>query len=241
MLTAMPDSDSRVVAELADVHKSYAEGGQSHEVLRGVDLSVRAGQLVSLLGRSGSGKSTLLHLLGAIDAPDHGRVRVVGQDLGALSERDRTLLRRRHIGFVFQAFHLIPVLTVAENVALPLELDGGLTAQQRSRIDRLLDRVGLSDRAATSPDRLSGGEQQRVALARALVRGPQLVLADEPTGNLDDDAAENVLDLLTELCRAEGAAVVMATHSMRCAERCDVVHRLDHGRLVPVTPERSVP
>ncbi len=222
---------AETVVELVDVHRSYREGGREHEVLRGIDLTVRRGELVALLGRSGSGKSTLLHVIGGLDAPNSGGVRIGGDDLLAVSERERTLLRRRRIGFVFQAFHLVPVLTIAENVSLPLELDGALDADGRARVDELLERVGLRERQDAFPDRLSGGEQQRVALARALVRRPALVLADEPTGNLDEESARRVLDVLTELCREECAAVVMATHSIRCAARCDRVLRLENGRL----------
>jgi putative ABC transport system ATP-binding protein len=219
------------VVELLDVHRSYEEAGETREVLHGVDLSVARGELVALLGRSGSGKSTLLSLMGGIDAPTSGVVRVCGTDLGALDEAARTVFRRRRIGLVFQSFHLVPVLTVLENVLLPVELDGRATAEDRARAGELLRRVGLQDRSGSFPERLSGGEQQRVAIARALAHEPELVLADEPTGNLDEHTADAVLDLLEELCRADRKTLIVATHSRACAARCSRVVRVADGRL----------
>ena len=175
--------------ELSSVFKSYREGQSERVVLRGVDLSVGAGEIVALLGRSGSGKSTVLNLVSGIDEPTSGTVRVAGIDVAALSETARTRLRRRRIGFIFQFFNLIPTLTVEENLRLPLELNGVDGADGRVLALDRLGEVGLADRAASFPDRLSGGEQQRVAVARALVHDPALVLADEPTGNLDSQSA----------------------------------------------------
>lgn len=229
----MPDAPPLV--SLRGLTRRYGAGSALRSVLDGVDLDVERGELVALLGRSGSGKSTLLNLVAGIDVPDAGTVHVDGRDLAAMDEGARTRFRRRHVGMVFQAFHLVPVLTVAENVALPLELDGRPDADGRRRIAQLLEAVGLADRADERPDVLSGGEQQRIAVARALVRRPSLVLADEPTGNLDDDNAELVLELLTSMARAENAAVLLATHSARCAAACDRVLRVAHGALVAET------
>ena len=217
--------------ELASVVKSYREGQSERVVLRGVDLSVGAGEIVVLLGRSGSGKSTLLNLVSGIDEPTSGTVRVAGIDVAALSETARTRLRRRRIGFIFQFFNLIPTLTVEENLRLPLELNGVDGADGRMLALDRLGEVGLADRAASFPDRLSGGEQQRVAVARALVHDPALVLADEPTGNLDSQSARQVLSLLTGLARRAGKTVIVASHSDEVAALADCVLMLADGRL----------
>jgi putative ABC transport system ATP-binding protein len=207
------------------------EGGVHRLVLDGVDLEVAAGAFVALLGPSGSGKSTLLNLLAGIDAPDAGEIEVAGVRLHALGERDRTLFRRDRIGFVFQFFNLIPTLTVMENLLLPLELGGRTTEAHRARARELLARVGLADREEAWPDRLSGGEQQRVAVARALAHGPELILADEPTGNLDQATGEEVLDLLEELVRGSGTTLVMVTHALEAAARADRILEVRGGRL----------
>jgi putative ABC transport system ATP-binding protein len=193
---------------------------------------VRRGERVAVLGPSGSGKSTLLNLVSGIDLPDDGVVRIGGVDLTALSEHERTLFRRRHLGFVFQFFNLLPTLTVMENLLLPLELKGTVGADEEDRAERLLEAVGLASRAEAFPDRLSGGEQQRVAVARALVHEPTLVLADEPTGNLDEDTAQLVADLLGRLVGDRSHTLLVVTHSRALAGRMDRVLRLDHGRLV---------
>ena len=219
------------MVELSRVVKSYREGESERVVLRGVDLSVAAGEIVVLLGRSGSGKSTLLNLVSGIDRPTSGIVRVEGVEVAALSETARTRLRRRRIGFIFQFFNLIPTLTVEENLRLPLELNGVDGAPGRARALDLLGEVGLADRAASFPDRLSGGEQQRVAVARALVHGPALVLADEPTGNLDAESARQVLALLAGLARQAGKTVIAASHSEEVAALADRVLTLADGRL----------
>jgi putative ABC transport system ATP-binding protein len=187
---------------------------------------------VAILGPSGSGKSTLLNLISGIDRPDSGSVKIAGVDVTALSEVERTRFRRKHVGFVFQFFNLLPTLTVLENLLLPLELKGSVNGADRERARALLERVGLAERLDTFPDRLSGGEQQRVALARALVHDPALVLADEPTGNLDEDMAAQVTDLLIDLAEAERRTMVVVTHSRPLAARMDRMLRLDHGRLV---------
>ncbi|MDX1516020.1 MAG: ABC transporter ATP-binding protein [Woeseiaceae bacterium] len=219
------------IIRLAGVGRTYVEGRREHVVLDGVDLQVARGQSVAIRGRSGSGKSTLLNLIGAIDRPDAGRVVVAGTDLTALSERERTLFRRRHIGFVYQAFNLVPTLTVADNVRLVLELNGVGRRDTSKRIDALLDAVGLRDRADSYPDLLSGGEQQRVAIARALSHRPAVLIADEPTGNLDDATADGVMAVLDDLVRRERGTMIIATHSTRLAERCDRVIALHDGRL----------
>ena len=197
------------------------------------------GEFVCLLGKSGSGKSTLLNLISGIDAPSSGDVLIcsTGRENGrevamaALSDHERTLFRRRHIGIIFQFFNLIPTLTVLENVTLPLELSG-LRRGVHDRAAALLDRVGLGDRLDTYPDKLSGGEQQRVAIARALVHDPLLILADEPTGNLDEDTGDIVLELLLELTRDAGKTLFMATHAPEIADRADRILHLEHGKLV---------
>jgi putative ABC transport system ATP-binding protein len=218
--------------ELVGLHKSYKEGDRTHAVLDGASASIRAGERVAILGPSGSGKSTLLNLISGTDLPDAGAVRVRDVDVTALSERERTLFRREHVGFVFQFFNLLPTLTVLENLLLPLELTGLRDEEGEARALELLERVGLAARADTFPDRLSGGEQQRVALARALVHRPGLVLADEPTGNLDQDLADSVGELLEELAASHGTTLVVVTHSRELAARLDRTLRVDHGRLV---------
>lgn len=217
------------VAVLRGVHRGFDEGGARRDVLRGVDATFAAGEAVAVLGRSGSGKSTMLHLLAGIDLADRGHVEVAGQDLARLDERARTLFRRRHVGLVFQFFHLLPTLTVLENASLPLELAGRGGAEARDRARMLLERVGLGGREAAFPDVLSGGEQQRVAVARALAAEPPLLLADEPTGNLDGESAEVVMALLMGAARDDGRAVVMATHSVEAAAQCDRVLVVDDG------------
>jgi len=216
--------------------RRFREGAREHVVLDGVNLDIRRGETVALRGRSGSGKSTLLNLIGGIDAPDAGNVSVAGTELTGLSERERTLFRRRHIGFVYQAFNLVPTLNVADNVRLVLELNKVPSLEASSRIEKLLDAVGLADRADSYPDILSGGEQQRVAIARALAHEPAVLLADEPTGNLDDATAEGVLELLDQLVRDSGRTLLIATHSQHVASHCDRVLELHNGRLEPSAP-----
>jgi putative ABC transport system ATP-binding protein len=213
---------------LRGVHKAYDDGSSRHEVLSGVDLDVAQGELVALLGPSGSGKSTLLNVIAGLDAPDSGIVLVAGRDVAALDERQRTLLRRHEIGFVFQFFNLVPTLTVLENIRLPLELTG---ESRHEAAHELLDRVGLGNRARAFPEELSGGEQQRIAIARALAHRPRLVLADEPTGNLDATTGARVLDLLTELIAERGTSMLVATHSSAVVERAGRVVALHEGRL----------
>jgi putative ABC transport system ATP-binding protein len=200
-------------------------------VLDGLELHVRAGEYVAVIGESGSGKSTLLNMIAGLDRPDAGRVAIDHADLAALDDADRTRVRRRSLGFVFQSFHILPHLTVEQNVELPLVLLGVERAARVPRVEEVLTAVGLGDRAASMPRELSGGELQRVAVARALVHRPALVLADEPTGNLDPDTAQTVLELLAHEVHGRGAGGVLVTHSAAAARSADRILVLDHGRL----------
>jgi putative ABC transport system ATP-binding protein len=230
MTHSLSDRDTALL-QVRDLTKVYREGDRERAVLRGLDLSIQEGEFVVLLGRSGSGKSTLLNLISGLDVPTAGTVRYGTTDLTALSEQDRTLFRRRHIGFVFQSFNLIPTLTVAENILLPLELSGDLDAEERERALSFLGEVGLRDRADSFPDRLSGGEQQRVAIARALAHEPDLILADEPTGNLDYKTGRQVMELLDRLVRQAGRTMLVATHDRDLRRVADHVLSLQGGVL----------
>ncbi len=230
--SAEPEQRLAPVVELRALRKAYTEGGRERVVLDSVDYAFRRGEFVVLLGHSGSGKSTLLNLISGIDRPDGGDVSILGTTITRLNERDRTLFRRDHVGFVFQFFNLIPTLSVLENVTLPQELAGRRRQEIEPPAMALLARVGLADRRDTFPDKLSGGEQQRVAIARALAHDPLLVLADEPTGNLDDVNGERVLALLLELTRDAGRTLLMATHNPDIAPLADRVLQVHEGRLV---------
>ncbi|MDQ5850477.1 MAG: ABC transporter ATP-binding protein [Chloroflexota bacterium] len=216
---------------ITDLSKSFDEAGKTRAVLHNIDATFARGEFVVLLGKSGSGKSTLLNLLGGIDTPSNGQIRIAGIEVTALPEHQRTLFRRKHIGFIFQFYNLLPTLTVGENVLLPLELNGATDSASRARAFDLLERVGLGDRRDSYPDRLSGGEQQRVAIARALAHDPLLILADEPTGNLDVDTGRSVLDLLDSLTRQAGKNLVMATHSAEVIGYADRIFRIEDGLL----------
>jgi putative ABC transport system ATP-binding protein len=222
----------RPAVELRKVSKSYREAELERVVLRDVSVTIASGEIAVLVGRSGSGKSTLLNVIAGIDRPSAGTVLVDGTDLTALDEQARTRFRRRHIGFVFQFFNLIPLLTVEENLLLPLELNGRADPAGVARARALLERVGLGGRGDSFPDRLSGGEQQRVAIARALVHEPALVLADEPTGNLDAETAGGVLELLDTLAREAGRTVLMVTHSREVVGVADRIFTIQRGALV---------
>jgi putative ABC transport system ATP-binding protein len=222
---------------LNGLSKSYQEGGQLRAVLTSADADFAQGEFVAILGKSGSGKSTLLNLISGIDLVDGGDIWVSGQQLTALDERQRTLFRRQNIGFVFQFFNLIPTLTVWENVVLPLELAGVDNGEASQRVATLLEAVGLLDRRDTFPDRLSGGEQQRVAIARALAHDPLLVLADEPTGNLDEETGRHVMALLDRLTRQNGKNLVLVTHSNEAAAYADRILTLRDGKLVDGTED----
>jgi putative ABC transport system ATP-binding protein len=219
------------VLEARDVTKTYVQGRRTVEAVRGVSLRVEAGEMVVLLGPSGSGKSTLLHLLGGLDLPTTGDVLFLGNDLASLTDDALTRLRRTEIGLVFQFFNLLPTLTAAENAALPLLLDGTARRAALQRAGVALERVGLAERAAHFPEELSGGEQQRVAIARALTTRPRVLLADEPTGNLDSAAGREVLEILRGMADDGERAVVMVTHDERAAEIGDRRVRLRDGRV----------
>jgi putative ABC transport system ATP-binding protein len=215
-----------------DLTKNYQMGEVTVEALKGVDFLVAAGEFVAIMGPSGSGKSTLLHLLGGLDEASDGEVELAGKRLAHMNDDEITLLRRRQVGFVFQFFNLLPTLSAAENVALPLLLDGQRRSAYQGPVDTALGLVGLTDRATHRPDQLSGGEQQRVAIARALVTEPAIVLADEPTGNLDSRAGEDVLALLRQACDERGQTIVMVTHDPLAATYADRVVFLKDGQLV---------
>jgi putative ABC transport system ATP-binding protein len=212
--------------------KQFQEGSQTREVLRGAGATFKRGEFIAILGKSGSGKSTLLNVISGIDEPDRGDIHINGQTLTQLDEYHRTIFRRQKIGFIFQFFNLIPTLTVLENVSLPLELVGVDLKEAVERSTLILAEVGLADRLSTFPDRLSGGEQQRVAIARALVHDPLLVLADEPTGNLDEETGAQVLALLDKLTRQAGKNLIMVSHSKENAVYADRVFELQGGCLV---------
>jgi putative ABC transport system ATP-binding protein len=215
-----------------DLTKSYYEGDMRRVVLQNAHAEFQSREITAILGKSGSGKSTLLNLISGIDEPDSGQIWVDGHELTALPERDRTLFRRAQVGFLFQFFNLIPTLTVGENVSLPLELNRIPRAQAREKAQEMLRAVDLLDRWETFPEKLSGGEQQRVALARSLVHDPVLILADEPTGNLDEDTGAQMLALLTRLVREQDRTLLMVTHSREAASNADRILRLSHGQLV---------
>jgi putative ABC transport system ATP-binding protein len=217
---------------LQQISKSFLEGRQRRVVLHALSLEIPAGAFIAILGKSGSGKSTLLNLLSGIDTPDAGEIWINGRQLTALDETQRTIFRRNHIGFIFQFFNLIPTLTVGENVTLPLELQGVDDQQARRQAETLLEQVGLLERWKSFPDRLSGGEQQRVAIARALVHNPDIILADEPTGNLDDDTGKHILALLEDLSRQSGKNLILVTHSAEAAFHADEIFVLKDGVLI---------
>ncbi len=225
--------------ELSGVTKEYRVGGQSVRALDGIDLRIETGEFTSIIGPSGSGKSTLLHLLGALDIPDTGSIRFQGNEIGALDDERQSEFRRHRVGFVFQFFNLLPTMSAWENVAIPKLLDGTGLRKAKPRALELLDRVGLRDRAEHRPAELSGGQMQRVAVARALIMDPPLILADEPTGNLDSKTGAAILELLGELA-GSGNSVVMVTHDMGAVAYCDRVVTLRDGRIGSNEPaERS--
>jgi putative ABC transport system ATP-binding protein len=220
------------VVRVERLEKVYGSGTTAVRALKGISLGFGAGEFAAIMGPSGSGKSTLLHVLGALEEPSAGRVVVGETDLSGLKDKELTLLRRARMGFVFQFFNLIPTLTAEENVMLPVLISGGRAAKHAERLDELLSLVGLENRRGHRPDELSGGEQQRVAIARALIRDPDIVLADEPTGNLDSRTGAGVLNLLRESAARYGQTVVMVTHDPRAAVVADRVVFLADGRVV---------
>lgn len=220
------------ILSLRKLTKSFLEGEKERIIFKDVDATINEGEFVVLLGRSGSGKSTLLNLISGIDSPTSGDVHISGQNLTAMTEQQRTLFRRDHIGFIFQFYNLIPTLTVRENLLLPLELKRTIGPEAEGRASSILEHVGLLDRAYSYPDRLSGGEQQRIAICRALMQEPKLLLADEPTGNLDAETGAQVLDLLDQLARNNHMTTLMVTHSTEVAKLADRVVTIRDGALV---------
>ena len=220
------------ILETNNVSKQYQMGKVTVNALAGVDFNVEQSEFVAVMGPSGSGKSTLLHLLGGLDQPTAGEVTLAGRVLSTLSDKQVTITRRRKVGFIFQFYNLIPTLNAEENVALPLLIDGQRPRDYRERVARLLGLVGLTERRRHKPDQLSGGEQQRVAIARALVTEPAIVLADEPTGNLDSKSGAEILKLLRQLCDELGQTIVMVTHDPRAASHADRIVFLKDGQII---------
>lgn len=226
------NEESNTAVQVVDLEKVYGSGAMAVKALRGVSLGFAAGEFAAIMGPSGSGKSTLLHVMGALEEPSSGRVVIGGEDLSGLSDRELTLLRRTRMGFVFQFFNLIPTLSAEENVMLPVLISGEKANKYDQRLEEVMSLVGLEGRRAHRSDELSGGEQQRVAIARALIRHPDVVLADEPTGNLDSGTGAGVLELLRESAARYGQTVVMVTHDARAAAVADRVVFLADGRVV---------
>lgn len=219
------------ILETSQVSKQYKMGEVTVDALAGVDFTVAEGEFVAIMGPSGSGKSTLLHLLGGLDGPTDGEVTLAGNPLSLLNDKEITLIRRRNVGFVFQFFNLLPTLTAEENIALPLLIDGQNLKKHQEKINQLLELVGLTDRRHHKPDQLSGGQQQRVTIARAFVTDPAIVLADEPTGNLDSRTGEEILGLLRRSCDEMGQTIVVVTHDAKAASFADRVVFLMDGRV----------
>ncbi|MEC3861136.1 ABC transporter ATP-binding protein [Mesobacterium sp. TK19101] len=219
------------VLHLSGIRKTYGKGAGAVPVLRGVDLELRAGEIVALVAPSGAGKSTLLQIAGLLDTPDAGAVEIGGTPMQGASDRRRTTVRRQDVGFVYQFHHLLPEFTALENIALPQLANGTPRPQADARAQSLLDSVGLTDRATHRPSALSGGEQQRVAFCRAMANAPKLLLADEPTGNLDPGTSDQVFAALVRLARDTGLAALVATHNLDLAARMDRQVRLDQGRI----------
>jgi putative ABC transport system ATP-binding protein len=226
-----PDNQSQPIVRLVDLAKAYRQSDGDRIVLRGVNAAFSGGEFVAIRGRSGSGKTTLLNLIAGIDLPDRGEIYFGSTSLTGLTGDQRTAFRRDHLGFIFQFFNLIPTLTLRENILLPAELAGRSNSVLRDKANALLDRVGLAGREDDYPDELSGGEQQRVAIARAVILEPELLLADEPTGNLDRNTGEDVMQLIDQLRAELGTLLILVTHSHRLAARADRVLMLEDGRL----------
>jgi len=232
---------SNSLITVRNINKVYRRGGESIEVLQGLNLDVESGEFVAFMGPSGSGKTTLLNLLGGLDTPTSGTVTVDGDEITHMSGRKLASWRARHVGFIFQMYNLIPVLTAFQNVELPLLLTKLSKAERRRHVETALTLVALGDRMKHYPRQLSGGQEQRVAIARAIVTDPTFLLCDEPTGDLDRKAAEEILDLLTSLVADHGKTILMVTHDPLAAERADMVLHLDKGVLVEAVAERAAP
>ncbi|HEY3541678.1 MAG TPA: ABC transporter ATP-binding protein [Gaiellaceae bacterium] len=235
----MADGREGTVVAARDVTRRYGEGETAVDALRGISLDVTVGELVAVMGPSGSGKSTLMHILAGLDKPTTGTVTIAGQEITELDDRAMTMLRRKHIGFVFQFFNLLPMLSAEENVVLPLSIAG--TSPERRWLDDLLDRTGIADRRTHRPAELSGGQQQRVAIARSLVTRPTILFADEPTGNLDSKTSGEILELLRQSVNAYGQTTVMVTHEPRAAAIADRVLFLDDGLIVRELQQATAP
>ncbi len=221
--------------ELKNICKNYFEGNTKHVVLNNFELRISDGEIIILFGKSGSGKSTLLNIISGIDVPDSGSVIIDKTDITKLTEKERTLIRRKKIGFIFQFFNLIPTLTVKENLQLPLELNN--EKDQNNRINSILTEVGLLDRGDTYPDKLSGGEQQRISIARALIHNPDIILADEPTGNLDYETSLQIIDLLDRVVKKKGKTMIMVTHSKDVIGLADRIISLKEGKITEIQKE----
>jgi putative ABC transport system ATP-binding protein len=235
----LPEEEGELVLKAGHLRKTYQVGDIEVHALRGVDLSVRKGEFVAIMGPSGSGKSTLLHLISGLDRPSGGEVMLAGERLSALDDEALSILRRRRVGFIFQTFNLIPMLTAEENVMLPILVDGRDPEQARERMENLLQLVLIADRKDHKPDQLSGGQQQRVAIARALITEPEIVMADEPTGNLDTKSGTVVLDLLRRIREGSGTSIVMVTHDPRSSSYADRVVYLRDGKVVDQSLNRG--
>ena len=229
----MGTHDNSIVLSCKNLSRSFSDAGQALEVLGNVSLEVKAGERLAIIGRSGAGKTTLLQLLGGLDLPDEGTVEVAGKDLAKLSNKERGVLRNEALGFVYQFHHLLPEFTALENVAMPLLMRRDPVSESIARATEVLGRVGLHDRLTHRPGELSGGERQRAAVARALVTQPAVILADEPTGNLDEQTGETVFELMLELNREAGASLIVVTHDLDLAARMDRIVELDQGQLKP--------
>jgi putative ABC transport system ATP-binding protein len=228
--TAEPAQDP-VLAKVSGVTRTFGTGPAAVHALRGVSLTIERGQLVALSGRSGSGKTTLLNIIGGLDRPDTGTVRIDGRDIAAMGERERTLMRRSSVAFIFQSFGLIPILSAAENVGVPLRIAGADPRDREDRVRAMLDIVGLGEHARQRPGELSGGQQQRVAIARALAGRPQLLIADEPTGQLDSETGRQIMRLIRTVVRTEGVTALVATHDPAFLDIADVSLRLEDGQI----------
>lgn len=232
-------SSSKALIEIRDLSKSYQKGKTTITPLEGLSLDVPEGEFLALMGPSGSGKTTLLNLVAGIDTPTTGSLRISGRDLSEMSRGDLTKWRSEHVGYIFQLYHLIPILTAYENVELPLLLSKLSRRERKKRIETALELVGLSDRAGHRPTELSGGQEQRVAIARAIVHNPELLVADEPTGDLDRESADSILGLLRDLTKEHGKTVVMVTHDPKAASAADRTLRLEKGQLISPATKRE--